>query len=197
MPISSYPSIFTVGHRQARQLWDDPARLLDVEEKIDGSQFSCHVTAEGELKFRSKGALIDQWAPPAMFAGAVATCVALHERDLLMPGYTYRGEVLQKPKHNTLADPRIPTGHLILFDIMVGEEDYLPRETAADLAQQLGLEYVPLLWRGTAEQLTPQQLRQLLPARSCLGDVEIEGVVVKSTHRNVFGVDKKLIGKLP
>jgi len=193
MSVTSYPSIFTVGHKAARTLWDDPERLLEVTEKVDGSQFSCHVTTDGVLKFRSKGALIDTFAPPKMFARAVATFVRLHDEGRLASGFTYRGEVLDKPKHNTLAYPRVPTGHVILFDIMMGEEDYCPYESMSMIGTGLGLEVVPLLWHGPARDLAPQRLRELLAHRSILGDVEIEGIVVKPANRDVFGVDKKLL----
>jgi ATP-dependent RNA circularization protein (DNA/RNA ligase family) len=40
--ILSYPSIYALGHRAIRELFDGP---VVVEEKIDGSQFSFGVSA--------------------------------------------------------------------------------------------------------------------------------------------------------
>ena len=114
----SYPSIFNLGHKALRELFERP---VNVEEKVDGSQFSFGVTEEGELKIRSKGKEMVVEAPEKMFAGAVETVKGL--KDRLHPGWTYRGEVLCKPKHNTLQYGRVPKGNVILFDVNTGLEE--------------------------------------------------------------------------
>lgn len=175
--------------------------LLDtvlVEEKVDGSQFSFGVfmvydgAVQTELRIRSKGANIDPDNPPKMFAAAVATVVAL--RDKLKVGYTYRGEVLDKPKHNVLAYSRVPVGNIILFDINTGEEEYLDANGKREEAARLDLEVVPAMYQGPGDLLTEADIKQWLELTSCLGGPKIEGVVIKNYAR--FGVDKKaLMGK--
>lgn len=196
----SYPQIYALGHRGVRDL------LLDtvlVEEKVDGSQFSfgCFERdpdAAGQLgtgptlRIKSKGADIDPDNPPKMFAAAVATVIAL--RDKLKLGYTYRGEVLDKPKHNVLAYLRVPAGNVILFDINTGEEEYLDADGKVIEAARLGLEVVPEMYFGPGSGVTEADIKQWLERESCLGGVKIEGVVIKNYLR--FGVDKKaLMGK--
>lgn len=190
---SSYPSPFSVTHKAARALWADPDRLLEVTEKIDGSQFSCHVPDDGQPTFRSRGARIDAGTPPQMFGRAVATFMDRSARGRLARGMTYRGEVLDKPKHNILAYPRVPKDHVILFDVMVGDEDYYDYEMLRCEGITIGLEVVPLLWQGRAAQLVPSLLDDLLTRTSILGEVPIEGVVIKPANRDVFGIDKKLL----
>ena len=112
----SYPKIWALGHRAVRELFDGD---VFVEEKVDGSQFSFGVFND-ELRCRSKGADINTQAPEKMFAKAVETAQRLGP-DLL-EGATYRGEYLQKPKHNTLAYDRVPEGNIIIFDINTAEE---------------------------------------------------------------------------
>jgi hypothetical protein len=185
----SYPSIFNLGHRAASNLLSVP---VNVEEKVDGSQFSFGVTEEGEIKVRSKGANLVVDAPEKMFSRAVAVVKELAPR--LTPGWTYRGEYLQKPKHNTLAYDRIPEQHIILFDVNTGEESYLCYEEKQTEAARLGLEVVPILFAGMLSDLSA--FRTFLDTTSVLGGQKIEGVVVKPRHYNLYAPDKKvLMGK--
>lgn len=191
----SYPSIFSLGHRAIRDLFEDD---VTVEEKVDGSQFSfgyfngIGVPDGPELRFRSKGAQIDNVAPDKMFARGVAAVQALHEERGLHPGWTYRGEYLQKPKHNALAYDRIPNNHVILFDINPGYEHYLSYDDKAREAARLGLEVVPLLYSGRITEAA--FVHTLMDRISILGGQKMEGLVVKNYNR--FGPDKHaLMGK--
>jgi hypothetical protein len=184
-----YPSIFNLGHRYVANLLRVP---VNVEEKIDGSQFSFGVTEEGEILVRSKGAVMISDAPEKMFTAAVVTVKRL--APLLHPGWTYRGEFLAKPKHNTLAYSRVPAGNIIIFDINDGEESYLAYEAKQEEASRLGLETVALIYSGMVEDIAA--FRTFLERDSALGGQKVEGVVVKPADYNVFGQDKKvLMGK--
>ena len=165
--INSYPSIYNLGHASIADLLKSE---VIVEEKIDGSQFSFSKNELGELSCRSKGAQINMIAPEGMFAAAVATVNAL--ADKLRVGYTYRGEYLQKPKHNALAYDRIPKQHIILFDINSGLETYLTPEEKKVCAEELGLELVKQLFIGKIDDV--QQFRALLENESVLGGQKIE-----------------------
>ncbi len=181
----SYPKIFAIGHAALKDLFEGP---VAVEEKIDGSQFSFGLFDDG-LRVRSKGAQIVLDSPPKMFVEAVATVRELESR--LVPGWTYRAEYLQKPKHNVLAYDRIPAKHLIIFDINPGHENYITNwQNKAERADALGLEVVPNF-------RTPRGLDEfkcLLGETSILGGQKIEGVVVKNYGR--FAPDcKALMGK--
>jgi hypothetical protein len=178
---------------------------VNAEEKVDGSQFSFGVfepephpqaLACGyyglELKIRSKGAVMIPDAPEKMFTKAAES---VKERlHLLHPGWTYRGEYLAKPKHNALAYDRHPKGHIIIFDVNTGEEEYLDYEAKVKEAQRIGLETVPRLFEGRIG--TIEEFRRFLESTSILGGQKIEGVVVKPVGYNLFGRDKKcLMGK--
>lgn len=184
----SYPSIYNIGHPAVSDLFDGP---VVIEEKIDGSQFSFGLFA-GEPKIRSKGQQMVWGAPEGMFDRAAATVHDLWQRGLLREGWTYRAEYLRTPKHNTLPYARIPPGHLIIFDVNHGHESYLPYVDKAAEAARLGLDIVPLIHEGCVT--SADGLRLLLDRESCLGNVNIEGVVVKNYAK--FGRDKKvLMGK--
>ena len=195
----SYPSIYNFGHIAVRELLNYP---VIVEEKVDGSQFSFGTFPDEPqeydtpLRVRSKGAVMNPDAPEKMFAAGVAHVKTI--QHLLHPGWTYRGEYLAKPKHNALAYDRIPNGHVILFDVSIGEEEWLSYEQLAEEGNRIGLEVVPCLnvddtgYHG----LTLDEMRSILDnTQSVLGGQLIEGVVVKPTVP-LFGRDKKtLMGK--
>lgn len=185
----SYPQIYALGHRYSTELLlDDVA----VQEKIDGSQFSFgwfsdYPISDG-FRMRSKGAQLNIEAPASMFRKGVEFVKTLKLQD----GWTYRGEYLLKPKHNTLAYDRVPANNIILFDINPSEESYLSHAEVAQEGERIGLETVPQFYQGKLE--TADKLRDLLDSDSCLGGQKIEGVVIKNYHR--FGLDKKaLMGK--
>jgi hypothetical protein len=188
--LNSYPSIYNLGHAAIVDLLKEP---VIVEEKVDGSQFSFGVHRDtGELMIRSKGATINPIAPEGMFKEGVETAKAL--APYLKPGWTYRGEYLKTPGHNTLIYERIPHKHVIIFDINTGLEAYLSPSEKEDEAERLGLECVPQLWYGMLDRI--EFFRELLETKSVLGGQKIEGVVIKPANYSMFGKDKKcLMGK--
>lgn len=184
--IASYPKIWNLGHPHIAELFFDEVR---VEEKVDGSQFSFGVL-NGELVCRSKGVQLNLDEPEKMFAKAVETARELEPR--LQAGWVYRGEYLQKPHHNALAYDRVPMRHIVLFDIMIGEESYLNRNSLVEEGERLGLEIVPEVFRGKVEDAA--QFEKLMDRVSFLGGAKIEGLVIKNHTR--FGKDgKSLLGK--
>lgn len=189
MTINSYPSIFALGHAAIADLLKNP---VIVEEKIDGSQFSFMKTGEGGLICRSKGANINMVAPEGMFLKAVEELRSTLDR--IPAGITFRGEYLRSPKHNVLCYGRIPSRHIIIFDINPGLETYLSPEAKRSIANELGFEVVPTLFEGMIND--PQEIRAFLELESVLGGQKIEGVVIKPAAYDLFGRDKKvLMGK--
>lgn len=190
----SYPSCYNFGHKAITDLLK---RDVIVQEKVDGSQFSFgwfpekHETDGLGLMCKSKGAILYIDAPQKMFKRAVDVVKRLREEDKLVPGWTYRGEVLDKPKHNALAYDRIPQDHIILFDINPDEEAYLHPDLVEAEAARLGLECVPTLFIGRIE--TIEEMRRFLDTTSVLGGQKIEGIVAKPLNRDYFGIDKKLL----
>ena len=179
----SYPTVYNLGHRALEPLLQC---AVNIEEKVDGSQFSFG-RFNGTLRVRSKGKEMVVDAPEKMFIAGVEAVAQLDLHD----GWTYRGEYLSKPKHNALCYERIPTSHIILFDVNTGEESYLSCEEKAAEAARLGLEVVPLL--ATAVKLDIDLFNSLLDRDSVLGGVKIEGVVIKPIGYDVYAPDKKCL----
>lgn len=180
----TYPKVWALGHSAIKELLFDE---VTVEEKVDGSQFSFGRFG-GEFKCRSKGAHIIPDAPEKMFLEGVRIAQGLNLTD----GWTYRAEYLKSPKHNTIGYNRIPTNHLILFDVNTDHEQYLSYLEKQAEANRLGLEVVPLMHVGRVED--PSQIAEFLSRESVLGGQKVEGIVIKNYSR--FGIDKKaLMGK--
>lgn len=179
----AFPKVWNLGHANVIEIFDD--NVL-IEEKVDGSQFSFGII-EGKLKVRSKGVVMDPDGPENMFKEAVDVVKEL--LPLLTPGWTYRAEYLQKPKHNSLAYGRIPAKHLMIFDINTGEEQYLSYPDKVAEAQRLGLEVVPQIYYGKIDSAS--KILELMERTSVLGLQKIEGVVIKSYSK--FGPDKKAL----
>lgn len=180
MPVPSYSSLCAIGHRSIRDIFDGP---VVIQEKVDGSQFSFQVlldeSGERYVECRSKGAQLHVAAPDKMFALGVANVDAL--KDSLVPGFVYRGEYLQRPKHNALAYDRTPKNHVILFDIedrRRGEGYFLSMAELAAEADRLGLEVSPVIYEGALPDVGA--LRGMLDRVSVLGGAKVEGVVVKN-----------------
>ncbi|GAG06933.1 unnamed protein product, partial [marine sediment metagenome] len=188
--IRGYSSPFNLGHRALKELFSGP---VTVQEKIDGSQFSFGVK-DSELLCRSRGQQIDLGAP-GMFKLAVETARDLEIQGLLKEGWTYRGEFLMKPKHNTLAYERVPRGNVILFDIDRGDQDYLTMAMLVGAATVLDLELVPT-WTINAAPSKPsmRQIDEWLDKDSILGGCKREGLVFKNYERYDPG-SKVLMGK--
>lgn len=185
MNIPSYPKVYNLGHPAIKDLFDG---TVQIEEKVDGSQISFGVI-NGQLEMRSRRQKIEPEDPTGMFANAVETCKAI-EKDM-GPNLVYRGEYLQKPKHNTLCYDRVPDGHIIIWDICTLNGTHCSPEAREDLASDLGLETVPVYEANITEL---GALDKLLENTSVLGGQLIEGVVIKNYGK--FGEDGKyLVGK--
>lgn len=185
--LHSYPKILALGHKLLADLFNGP---VIVEEKVDGSQFSFG-KKDGQLFFRSRGAAVYPETADKLFKAAVEYVVSIQDR--LHDGWTYRGEVLHAPRHNTLTYGRIPRNHIALFDVEISEQAYLTDVVDKyEEANRLGLESVPAFYTG--EITSKEQLQALLETESFLGGCKLEGIVVK--NYNQFGVDRKvLMGK--
>ena len=184
--LHSYPNVYQLGHKLVSNVLNG---YVLVQEKIDGSQISFGIDNLGDLRIRSKNKEIDIEHPDDMFRLAVEWIVK--NRSNLQAGWTYRGEYLQKPKHNTLAYSRVPRNNIILFDICDGLESYLPYSRVKNVANYIGLEVVPLFAKGVFTEADILELKdEWLSRESILGGTKVEGVVIK--NYNVFTAEKKV-----
>jgi hypothetical protein len=177
--IPGYASPENIGHKLLEHFWDEGG-VAEFTEKIDGSNAGFGLGADGALRMRSHHKQLDMDNADKMFAPAVQTVKELNSKRLLTPGYIYWGEVLAKPKANTLAYSRTPKGCIILYDVdrANGGWDCMAHAEMAMEASRLGLESVPLIATFTKKP-SLDELTALLDRESILGGVKIEGVVGK------------------
>lgn len=174
--LSSYPKPLNIGRKELESFWD--GNKVIVQEKIDGSQISFGMTEDGELLARSrKQPIIISSDTGGMFRQAVQTIMKIEK--CLVPGWIYRGEYLQKPKHNLLQYSRVPENHIILFDIEYENGLYATPYTLRECADILDLETVPLIDIIT-DKPQSSKLDRYLNSVSILEGVQIEGLVFKN-----------------
>lgn len=179
MSWSGYGKTYQIGHGKNVGLFYDPVGL---EEKIDGSCVSFGVF-DGELKIRSTEQVLNLDTPEKLFEKAVQSIKQI--APTLTPGLCYRGEYLQKPKHNTLCYNRIPKNNIIIFDIEREDDSLFTYEEKKKEAERIGLECVPQLYYGPVE--SEKQITDLFDTISVLGGQKIEGVVAKNVIRKLRG----------
>ena len=186
MNIRGYSSPKAFGHRLVQDILDGE---VIIQEKVDGSQISFGVY-DGEICVRSRNQQIDL-EDAGMFSNAVNYIKSI--KNEFVDGWTYRGEYLSKPKHNTLCYERTPYGFIVLFDIDKQNTDYMLSKMVERWAEKLGVDYAPVLWVGNGKDVTLDLLKELLDKDSILGGVKIEGIVIKNYDKYLN--DKVMMAK--
>lgn len=171
--LPSYPSPKHIGDKHIEDLL---THEVVVQEKVDGSQISFGVDAEGVLSLRSRGGSLRVDTPDKLFAPAVEYVRSI--KDKLVPGWTYRGEAVCAPRHNLLKYNRTPKGFIALFDVYQPGTGYLTPEQLAGEALRLGFEAVTVLYTGKLPD--PGVLQAFLNQESFLGGPKMEGYVIKN-----------------
>lgn len=185
--MTPYPKILHFPDAVKQGIFNGP---VIVQEKIDGSQLSFGVY-DGVLRMRSKGREFPVEAPDDMFKLAVKQVEGI--RSSLTPNWTYRGEYLNKPKHNCLQYERVPVRNIILFDVQDTNGVIVNPHFLDTAAKCIGLEVVPILTLPAMP--SRDDIERLLDTESCLGGVKIEGFVVKSLAGFVSNLGGRLMGK--
>lgn len=178
MNIPSYGKVWNFQDAAVRNQFGD---FVDIEEKIDGSQFSVMREMDGSLSFRSKNVQVHPEAA-GMFAAAVEAAQRLHNYQNFRRRLVFRFEYLAAKRHNTLDYDRVPEHHLMLYEI----EDELAgqvfsRPQMEEMARNHNMEVVPLIYTGPLPSFA--KLDEMLDRESTLGGEKIEGLVIKARDR--------------
>lgn len=172
--MNSFPKIFAIGTKYILDIFNED---VEITEKIDGSQF-VFGKLDGEFFVRSKGAQLYFDNPEKMFSLAIKYIEEI--KDRLPEDTIFYSEYLKSPKHNILKYDRTPKNNLILFGASTKDKSFLPDwRKYADIFE---IEAVPIIFNGKIDN--SEQILGLLKNKSVLGDVGIEGVVVKNYSRS-------------
>lgn len=180
-----FPKIYAMGHRATKDIFNG---IVEITEKIDGSQFGFMKDDTGKLRFRSRGRELHPEKPDKMFLKGVEAVRMV--QDKLIPNHLYLGEYLRAPKHNVLKYERTPKNHVALFAVFHKGSPIGNYNDIQAHAKRLGIDAVPLLYHGMAKLNTLDDitafLDELLERESYLGGTKIEGVVVKNYELKQF-----------
>lgn len=171
----NYPKPITLGNPELQGMWNSP---VVVQEKIDGSQFSFGIDENDQLICKSRASKINLAEPSNLFAPAVEKCKLLHEQRRLRVGYVYRAEAMASRRHNRIAYEQAPCGGMVLFDVEIHPNVFLPPTQLIFEAAYLDLQVVPHIATINSPP-TKEQLEEWLQQKSILGG-PIEGVVMKN-----------------
>lgn len=149
-----------------------------VEEKLDGSQFRISIEPDGTLHFGSKS--VD--TVDSMFSKGVEGAKTVFKDFIPDFQVDIFAEYFVRPHHNTLKYDRVPKHNIAVFDVKVNG-NWLSYEEKKRWANEFDLEVVPLVFRGDGGVLNSDKINELLKTRSALGDVQIEGIVVKNYNQ--------------
>lgn len=186
MTIRRWSKIFTLGDQYTDGIFDGP---VSITEKVDGSQINFGVHPENGLTILSKGSVVHLGDSNGLFAPAAAHIEKLHQAGKLKEGWTYHGETLAKPRHNTLAYDNIPKNHIALYGVSREDGSQITTNNSTSpgheglqvIADNLEIDVVPEFYRGT---VTPEsamsKINEWLEQESYLGGQKIEGVVIKN-----------------
>jgi len=184
--IPSYPKILQLGSQRTENIFEG---VVDIEEKIDGSQFRFGINEDGELVIGSHRKRIGN-KPDKMFNKGIEYVKSLNLTDVSPDTYFYT-EYLNKPKHNTLRYERTPKNGLMLFGVLY-RDVWENRDQAELWADFLKIDVSPLLYSGNIDKKNIMKaLDGWLQLESYLGGETMEGVVIKN-----FGQEVNLGGKI-
>lgn len=173
--------------------------ILQIEEKIDGSQFSFG-KVNGQLNMRSRSTELNLEAPEKLFSKSVNHLLSLNQ-DLIPDNVVFRGESVTSVRHNSNVYGRTPSGYIVLF----GAEDLVTGRCfshleLSDWANVFGIDVVPLLDTMEPDNMSGGEilthLNRFLDRESYLGGCLVEGVAIKRLTNPIYYMDKPIFAKL-
>jgi hypothetical protein len=172
----AFPKIFALGTDYIKDIFHES---VEITCKLDGSQFAFG-KIKGELYMRSKGKQLFVDAAEKMFELAVNYVSSIV--DKLPDNVMFYTEYLQQPRHNVLKYGRVPKNNLALFGAMTFPgQSFFSYDELKIFAEQFDIDVVPLLFHGKVNNIN--EITHLLDTTSYLGEVKIEGIVVKNYER--------------
>jgi len=182
MTIRRWSKIFALGGQNTEGIFDD---RIQVTEKVDGSQINFGAHPENGLTILSKGSVVHLGDNNKLFAAAAQHIEELFQTGLLEEGWTYHGETLFQPRHNTLAYERTPKNHIALYGVSKPDGSQISEHVdLTDIAKKLHVDVVPLIFSGRlAPENASERLKEWLELDSYLGGQKIEGVVIKNYYK--------------
>jgi len=180
--IRRWPKVFTIGDRHTERLFYGP---VSISEKVDGSQLNVAKCSAQGLTFLTKGSTTYLNDGNKLFQPAVRHFHSVEDR--LQTDWTYHGETLCSPRHNTLKYGRVPLNHFALYGVSLPDGSQVSsHEELKRIAVELDVDVAPEIFSGVVDKVTDEFLTGLLNRVSYLGEEHIEGFVVKRYDEEII-----------
>lgn len=204
MSFKRYPEIERLGSDENKDILLYPEDTLVIEEKVDGGNGSFWIDDDsGSIHFGSRNRDLTVENDDKAFIWA-RNYLADHLMSItdrsgirINADYIYYCEWMET---HTIRYTNAP--QVIGIDIRLkraknqeGEGLFLGRDTRAAEFDRLGIENVPLVWRGTTADLKKLVIRDLIP-KSKYYDGMAEGIVIKNYCRKAPEGNHQLYAKL-
>ncbi len=186
----SYQKVHATHHKEIIGVFDG---FIEVEEKVDGSQFRIEIHDDGSIHCGSHHQEVSN--VDSMFKRGTDSAQEVFKEMVMRPQDRVEvfAEYLSKPKHGKIPYQRVPENLFIVFDVIVNGV-YLRRDEKEAFCSDYGLEVVPLLWSGEGKDFTEEKKLELLKSQSILGHQagydKIEGMVIKN-YDKTYGVGEE------
>ena len=177
-----YTKVLHLGDPLLQELFNGQ---IQIQEKVDGSQFRIYKDKEGNLHFGSHRVDFNESNTDKMFHKIIDNC----NKELInCPNDTMIfGEYLQSTRHNTLHYEREPKNNLVIFDIFQNDK-WLDYDELRKFCEDYNFDCVPTFYRGEGNIVTKELMDKLIHTISFLGGTEVEGIVIKN-HSKTYPVE--------
>ena len=174
--MKKYPKVLSLGQPLIADIFGHP---VEISEKVDGSQCRIQLT-DDFVKCGSKNV---NCADEKMFRLAHEQAERIWNEQIW---WTFGDEItlftefLNKEKHNVLIYGRVPQNNLYLFGAMA-DGKHLQTDELIELAKELQIE-PPCIFASQKIVESQSDIEEYLEIQSVLGNVKVEGVVIKQYH---------------
>lgn len=190
MAFKKYPEIPRLGHEDVLEILQYGEDFIFVEAKVDGGNGSMWIDEkDGQVHFGSRNRDLTSDQDYKMFAGLQAKLREhLHIKEMngiiLNPDYFYYFEWMAVHTIRYTSAPFI-IGLDIRLKRAMDSDDFglfLSREGKEREFDRIGIEIVPLVWKGKVSDLKKLKVEELVPQSKYFNGLE-EGIVIKNYSR--------------
>jgi len=196
MVFKKYPDIERLGHPDNLELLKYGEDSLVIEEKVDGGNGSFWLEKDG-IHVGSRNRDLTKEEDKKAFAKQRIELMKLLEGKELNPDYYYYIEWMALHTINYTAVPDV-----LGFDIRLkrnvegdGAGLFIGRDKREQEFNRLGIESVPIVWRGKVSELKKKNVHDLI-SKSKYYSGKAEGIVIKNYVRKASAGNHQLYAKV-
>lgn len=189
--MKKYPKIKYLGSAETKGIFDKLSNEVVVQEKIDGANFRFMIK-DGNLTFGSRNVAQVENKNYDQFANTIEYLEESIDEPKIDRDLVYVGEATQK---HTLEYDWEEIPQFLGFDVL-HKDSGLPLSwgIAKEKFDKIGLDFVPILWRGEVRKWKNKDMQTFLDS-SEYRDGKPEGIVIKNYER-LNNFDKPLFAKV-